>query len=241
MIELSMLKNKVFLFLLLFSTISLYSQTTDSEKALYKWFDTTIGHENSGLLDGIVYRELYKTNNGDHQFYKFSSFQKGNVTYNGQSYFDVDLKYDIHNDEVIVKIPTQSTTRTIQLIKENINKFSINNSEFKLLQNGFYEIISINKTLSLLKKHKKSSTKHYSGRLTFYRFSESKNEYYLNYNNVYHSISKSKRKLIKILPEYKSEINSFYKSQNDLLKTNHDLFMKKLIINLNNKISKQGA
>lgn len=236
-----MLKNKAFFFLLFFSTISLNSQTTDPEKALYKWFDITVGYENSGLLDGIAYREQYKTNNGDHQFYKSSSFLKGNVTYNRQSYFDVDLKYDIHNDEVIAKIPTQSTPLTIQLIKENINNFSIGNSEFKLLHDGFYEIISITKTLSLFKKHKKTSTKHYSGRLTFYRFNESKNEYYLYFNNNYHRVSKSKIKLIKALPDFKNEINSFYKSQNDLLKTNHDLFMKKLIVYLNDKISKQGA
>lgn len=235
-----MLKNKAFQFLLFFSTISIYSQTSHAEKALYNWFDTTVGHENSGLLDGIAYRELYKTNNGDHQFYSTSSFQKGNIIYKEQSYFDVDIKYDIHNDEVIVKIPTQTITLIVQLIKENVDKFSINNSEFIHLQDGFYEVISKNKSLSLYKKHKKTSTKYYSGRFTFYRFNESKNEYFLYFNNEYYKISKSKKSLIKILPEYKNEINAFYKSQKELLNTNHDLFLKKLIIDLNNNISNQA-
>lgn len=233
------LKYKALFFLLFLSTISIYSQTTDAEKALYKWFDSTVGHENSGLLNGIAYRELYKTKNNDHQFYRSSSFQKGNIVYNGQPYFDIDMKYDIHNDEVIVNVPTQTDTRTVQLIKENINEFAIRNSEFIHLQGGFYEIVSKTKALSLFKKHKKASSKYYSGRLTFYRFNKSKIEYLINVKSECHKISKSKKSLIKLLPEYKSEINLFYKSQNELLKTNYDLFMKTLIIDLNNIISKQ--
>jgi hypothetical protein len=231
-----MLKNKALLFLLVFSTTLIFSQTTDAEKAVYKWFDAKVGPENTGLLDGIAYRELYKTENGDHQFYASSSFQKGDITYKGQYYFDVDMKYDIHNDEIIVRIPAQTVTPIIQLIKKNVNKFSINNSEFILLQDGFYEVLSKTKTLSLYKKHKKTSTKYYSGRFTFYRFNKSKNEYFMYLNNEYHKITKSKNSFIKVLPEYKNEINSFYKSQDDLLKANYDHFVQELISFLNNKL-----
>ena len=231
-----MLKNKALLFLLFFSTILTYSQTTDEEKALYKWFDDKVGQENTGILDGIAYRELYKTKNGDHQFYAFSSFQKGNITYNGQYYFDVEMKYDIHNDEIIVKIPTQTVTHIIQLIKENVNEFSINNSKFILLQDGFYEVLSKTKTLSLYKKHKKTSTKYYSGRFIFYHFNKSKDEYLMYLNNEYQEITKSKNSFIKVLPEYKNEINLFYKSQNDLFNRDYDSFVKELISLLNNKL-----
>ncbi|WOD43026.1 hypothetical protein [Hwangdonia lutea] len=233
-----MLKNKAVLFLLLFSTITIYSQTTISEKAFYKWFDTTIGQENSGLIDGLAYRELYRTQNGNHKFYTTSAFQKGHITYNGQRYFDVDLKYDIHADEIIIKIPTQTITHTIQLIKEHVERFSIKNSEFIALKNGFYEIIFKSKNLSFYKKHIKTSNKYYSGRSIFYRF-KGKTEYVLYFNNEYHSISKSKKSLIKLMPEFKKEINSFYKTKNELLNINYDLFMQQLVAELNNVISKK--
>jgi hypothetical protein len=231
-----MLKNKALLFLLFFSTTLIFSQTTDAEKAVYKWFDAKVGPENTGILDGIAYRELYETENDDHQFYASSSFQKGNITYNGQYYFDVDMKYDIYNDEIIVRIPAQTVTPTIQLIKKNIDKFSINNSEFILLQGCFYEVLFKTKILSLYKKHKKTSNKYYSGRFTFYHFNKSKDEYFLHLNNEYHEITKSKKSFIKVLPEYKNEINSFYKSQDDLFKANYDSFVQELITLLNNKL-----
>lgn len=233
-----MQKNKAVLLLLLFSTISIYSQTTVTDKAFYKWFDATIGQENTGLIDGLAYRELYRTKNDDHKFYTTSDFQKGNITYNGQHYFDIDMKYDLHADEIIVKIPTQTITHTIQLIKENVERFTIKNSKFINLNNGFYEIIFKSENLSFYKKHIKTSNKYYSGRSIFYRF-KNKTEYVLYFKNEYHSISKSKKNLIKLMPELKKEINSFYKSKNELLNINYNLFMQQLMAELNDIISKK--
>ncbi|MEE9363370.1 MAG: hypothetical protein V3U92_12300 [Cellulophaga sp.] len=239
-----MLKNLFISFLFLFIIISVNSQTTIGEKELYKWFDTTIGHENTGLIDGLEYHDIYKTRNGNHKFYLSSSYQIGNISYNGQRYFDVEMKYDILDDQIIIKIPTQTKSYIIQLIKEKIDSFSIKDSKFISIDNltnhndGFYEVIYKSSNLAFYKKNIKTSYKHYSGRSIVYSF-KNKDEYLLYFKSKYYKSKKSKNFLIKLLPKYIKNINLFYKSQSELLNTNYAFFMKKLMTELNNTISKQ--
>lgn len=239
-----MLKRIILFFFCLLISLSTSSQSELGNKELYKWFDASVGQENIGLIDGVEYRELYHSKDGDHKFYASSSYQIGNVTYNGQQYFDVEMKYDLHDDEIIIKTPTRTITHTIQLIKEKIDSFSINGAEFIALNNltdhinGFYEVLFRSEDLSFYKKNIKSSNKYYSGRSIYYRF-KNKDEYLLYFNDEYHKITKSKKSLIKLLPEHKKDINLFYKSESELLKINYGLFMKKLLIELNTTISKQ--
>jgi len=239
-----MLERLILVFFCLLVTVSTSSQTELGNKKLYKWFDAAIGEENIGLIDGVEYRELYHSKDDDHKFYASSSYQIGNISYNGQQYFDVEMKYDLHDDEVIIKIPTQTITYNIQLLKENIDSFSINGAEFIPINNltnygnGFYEVIFKSEHLSFYKKNIKTSNKYYSDRSIYYRF-KNKDEYLLYFNNEYHKITKSKKSLIKLMPELKKDINSFYKSENELLKINYGLFMKKLMTELNTTISKQ--
>lgn len=235
-----MQKKIVLLFLFLLETVSVCGQVDLDNRDFYKWFDASVGQENTGLIDGFEYRELYQTRNGNHKFYVSSSFLNGNIAYKGQLYFDVKIKYDLHEDEVILKIPTQTITHTIQLIKEKVDSFSINDSEFVFLTNvmgykdGFYEIIFKSDDISMYKKNIKTSNKYYSGRSIFYSFSY-KEEYLLLYKDKYHKIKKTKKSLTKILPDNKKEIDLFYKSQNELLRADYDLFAQRLMSELKNK------
>jgi len=233
-----MLKKITLFFLFLLLSFPIYSQSVNANKDLHKWFDASIGQENTGLLDGFEVKDLYKSKNGDHKFYKSSLFQLGNITYKGQQYFDVEMKYDINEDELIVRIPTQTLMQTIQLIKEKVEIFSMNESKFIALKNvsnydyGFYQVLYDGEKMSLYKKNMKTSNKYYSGRAIFYNFS-GKEEYFLYFKGEYHKISKSKKSIKKLLPEYNKEIDLFYKSQNQLLRRNYDLFVQKLVSTLN--------
>ncbi|WP_341216641.1 hypothetical protein, partial [uncultured Wocania sp.] len=230
------------IYFFLLTAISINCQTSTNDKALYKWFDTNVGLENIGLLNGTAYTEKYRTSNGNHEFYSSSSFQTGDIVYNGQPYFDIAMKYDIHNDEIIVEVPTQTNSFSIQLIKEKVYSFSINGSNFISIrdltnENSFYEVIIESSKLAVYKKNIKTSNKYYSGRSMLYSF-KSKDEYLLYFKNEYHKITKSKKSLIKLLPEYKKEISSLYKTQSELLNINYDLFIQKLVKELTNTLSK---
>ena len=237
-----MIKNIFILALFLVTSISINCQTSTDNKAFYKWFDATVGLDNTGLLNGTAYTKKYRSENGNHEFYSSSSFQAVDLVYDGQHYFDIAMKYDIHDDEIIVKIPTQTSAYTIQLIKDKVYGFSINDSNFISIRNlannnGFYEVIFKNSNLAFFKKNIKTSNKYISGRSTFYSF-KNKDEYLLRLKNQYHKITKSKKSLIRLFPENKREINSFYKSENKLLTLNYDLFMKNLMKELDTIISK---
>ena len=227
--------------LLLITTISINCQTSTDNEELYKWFDTTVGVENTELINGTAYTEKYRSRNDNHKFYSSSSFQAGDIVYDGQHYFDVAMKYDIHDDEIIVIIPTQTRSYTIQLIKEKVDSFSINDSDFIPINNltnhnnGFYEIIFKNSNLAFYKKNIKTSNKYFFDRSILYSF-KNKDQYLLYFKGEYHKITKPRKGLIKLFPKYEKDINLFYKSQSELLKINYVLFIKKLMTELNDTI-----
>jgi hypothetical protein len=235
-------KNIFILPLFLIITISINGQISTGNKELYKWFDTTIKLENTELINGTVYTEKYKSKNGHHKFYSSSSFQAGDIVYDGQHYFDIAMKYDIHDDEIIVKIPTQTSSYTIQLVKEKVDSFSINDSDFISISNltndnnGFYEIIFKNSNLVFYKKNIKTSNKYFIDRSILYSF-KSKDQYFLYFKSKYHKITKPRKDFIKLFPKHEKDINLFYKSQSELLKIDYDLFIKNLMTELNDTTS----
>jgi hypothetical protein len=152
------------------------------------------------------------------------------------------MKYDIHQDEIIVKIPTQTITHTFQLIKEKVDRFSINDSDFIPLTNlrnldeGFYEIIFESSTLTFYKKNVKTSNKYFYNSSLFYKF-KNRDQYVLYSKSEYHKITKLRKNLIRLFPKYENNIKVFFESQSDLLKINYDLFIKNLITELNDSLS----
>ena len=84
----------------LFSTLN--AQMSVDNKEVYVWFDTAIGVENSGLYVGKEYKENFKFKNNKHKFFEFNGFQKGDLIYDGQPYFNVSLKLDVFENEFFI-------------------------------------------------------------------------------------------------------------------------------------------
>lgn len=235
-------KNQSFFFLTLFLIIvnsTVKSQTNLNKNNYYNWFDNVIGIENTEISNGIVYKEKFKTINGNHKFYLTSKFTPGNIIYNKQPFFDLEMKYDIYEDEIIIKLPTQSYS-IIQLIKDKIDEFSINNHRFIKVSeryeeydneeiSGFYEISYQSKKITLFKKHKKDR-KQRLGNFVYSQFKEN-SSYFILYNHKYYKIN-SKNKLIELFPNLKKNIRSFYNSNKQQFKFEPDVFMVNLIEHL---------
>ncbi len=178
----------------------------------HNWFDGQIKRHNSGLFNGIEYKELYRTINERHKFYKSSEFQLGKVVYDGQFYSDVPLKYDLDSDQLLFNVGYQYPYPTLLLFKEKVKLFSVGQSNFVLINylngplemNGFYEILLDKNAVTLLKKHKKKRFKRIRGNTVYYEFEEVYS-FFIRYNEQYHQINTLKD-VIEIWPDKRDDI-----------------------------------
>ena len=229
--------KQIIVFFFILNSITFLAQTNSNQKNYYNWFDAVVGVENTGIYNGIEYNKKYRTLKGSHEFYITSQFVSGNIVYDGQPYYDIAMKYDVYNDEIIIKLSNQKAFNIIQLIKEKIASFSINNKQFVRVSNdtdkallnvneGFYELLFQDNYLKLYKKHIKSRNERLDKDF-FYHIFKDKKEYYLKYKQQYYKV-KSKANFSKIFPEHKKNINAFYKNNKVLRKSDYDMFLNKL-------------
>jgi len=98
--------------------------------------DITVNQQNNSdklaLLNGRIWRNKYSRVTGD-QFFLGNIFFKGSVSFNGRKFDNLDLKYDIHNDELILSIESYPV---IMMNKEMVDSFSI------ALGNRIYRVIN---------------------------------------------------------------------------------------------------
>lgn len=216
-------------------------QSEQEQVAYYNWFDTVIGHENTGLYDGFQYvnRDVGRIQDNKHAFFTTDEVLVGSVVYNDQPYYDVSMKYNLETDKLIVTSNDNSSwTFVLQLSSDKIKEFTIDNRRFinrdvpvsnTSVESGFYEVLVEGTNFIFLKKHKKTRKKilkdTQDGRL-FYEFLD-KNKYLLFANESYSNI-KTKRDIIKIYPSLKKEIKQFYGNHYRLKKQQPDTFMQKL-------------
>ena len=222
---------------------SLFAQET-SQSSYYNWFDNLIGVENTGLFDGIQYKEQYRTINEKHKFYNSPRFLKGNLIYDEQPYYNIDMKYDLYEDVVLIRLDNPDGGDVIlQLIKSKIKEFTINGNRFINLDYnttitevslGFHEVLFQKNEIVFYKKNKKSKKDRLDQKILYSEFNDDSN-YKLFYNNEFYDI-KSKRNLIKIFPDLKKEINAFHDKNRSLLDSNPDAYMLQLMKSIQNNL-----
>lgn len=219
-------------FFLLFGFV-VNSQNESESENYYIMFDQIVSYENTNLYNGTRYAEKYRTRNNDHKFYLTSEYLIGNIEYDGQTYFGIEIKYDISEEKLLVNLPSYIGHYMILLLNSKIEKFYINNSIFvKLIDKsknlpGFYEVIFESPKLRFYKKYLKFRSEYFYKKKVYNSF-ENKDYYILYQTDTYHRF-KSYKDLIRLFPELKKELNDYSKSQKKLKKSNYDLFMKGLI------------
>ena len=189
-----------------------------------KWFDTFVGQNNLSINVGVKYKEKYRTFNGNHHFLIDGQLHEGTVNYDNSLYYNVPIKYDTLEDELIVGIHSYKENYPLILDKTKIRYFIISGK--KIINNkdlGYLEVLEKRKNYTLLKKHYKVSVKKIKGNSSFNFFKE-KEKYYLLHNTQINLID-TKKSIFKIFPNKKKEINSYFKS-NRLKAKGNDSFYK---------------
>ena len=211
------------------------------------WFDQEVGIENTALYEGIVYRESYRTINEKVKFYRSANWYNGSVIYSGQEFYNVQLKYDVYGDQLILKQLDRLGGGALLLIKSNISSFDIEDTAFINLNNaikesgigGFYELLWEESGVRLLAKHRKKDFVRKDRSAAYHEFIDDNKLYLLEYNGQYHSINK-KKELTDLFPAEKKDIDSFYQRNKRLRTREVDAFMIALVRELTRIIQTEG-
>ncbi len=218
--------------LLVFGSVSLSFGQDVARIEYLNSFDQQVGIENTGLYQGTIYTEKYRTINENTQFFQTREFQPGSVCYDGQCYYDLELKYDVFGDEVLVRLITEVGGGTLELFKDYIESFQIDGHNFvkitrteaPLLNNyGFYEVALESSSFTLYIKHNKKIFDRKDRRSIYYEFLDGPSENVLLYNDKY-TIVNSKKDIIAVFPNLKRDIDKFYNIARTLRKNDPDGF-----------------
>ncbi|MCL6265473.1 hypothetical protein [Flagellimonas myxillae] len=211
-----------------------FGQTSVPEQEYYRWFDTATGWESSNLFEGTLTTEKYGTLDGNHKYYDSNDYLTGHIVFDGATYFDVKLRYDIYEDELLLPLRSDSRAMMLKLVKERIAEFQIGGHRFIGVSNedhengqvyGFYEVLKQTSLLSLLKKHKKVGFANYKKNYVRYRFVD-KSEYYVDHTGELFKI-KNKKDILKIFPQLRGKLNK--QSFESLRKKDMDTYLIKMI------------
>lgn len=196
---------------------------------VYSWFDQVVGQANTGIYNAVEYIEEHRTINEHHKFFLNEFFLPASVVYDGQPYYDVELKYNVYDDLLQVKVQHKNNPAIFQLLSEKVESFRIPDHSFINLQEqgGFHEVLLENEELGLYKKHRKSIKKREDEQFVYYEFPSEAPHYLLRYDQDFHRIN-SRRDILRIFPENKRIIREFYSSARSLRKSNPDAFFQQL-------------
>lgn len=214
-----------------------WSQESTAISERYNWLDAQVGPENTALFNGYLdtgdgFFEKNKSYKNTHRYYDAFDFFKGSITYNGEPYFELQIKYDLFNDQLLLNLEkSQGMFIPIQPIKKQVEGFNIDAHQFINLQKyavnnadimGFAEVLFNSTSLVLLKKHKKARQSIVAEDRLLYNY-RSTNFNFIFYQGRFHVVNKRKD-FIKVFPEFKREIRSY-----DLKKSSRDMDMIKLV------------
>lgn len=224
----------VFLIFPLFS----FSQSEGSQQDIYNWFDDVVGFENIGIYNGVEYKEKNKVVNKNHSYFGSVNFLVGSIDYDGESYFNLNMKYDLHEQDVIVKIKNSNASEfVVKLLKEKIKGFTINTHRFVKIKgidlkgnsiSGYYEEVLSGSKFKFLIRHQKIKSELYRDFVMYAEYKMAKKEYVVSLDNNY-KILKAKSDIIDLFPELKAHIHSYYKVNRQLKRLDYDKFLTELL------------
>lgn len=223
----------------------LYSQSAE-KSSLYDYFDEAVGKDNLNINNGILHSEPFRSIAGKNRYY-VEEFSLGDISYEDQLYSNVNLQYDILNDQVSYKQNGSSKNLPIDLIVAKINYFIIKNKKFVNLKtesikfptivHGIYEENTVD-NVSLYIKHAKDKLKVVQSNGVYYNFNYKIN-YLIKYNNYFYTVN-SKKDFKKLFPDLKKEINNFYTTNRKLERFDKTQFVENLTKQINGLLRKSS-
>lgn len=212
---------------------------TAQEEKIYKWFDNHLKFGQIGLYNGTENLTKHKIIDKNHKFYISPDYVNGNLVYNNQLYFGIEMKYDLYEDQLIIRLKKDENLLSLRLITEKVQSFEIHGKKIIQLKNegvffGFFEILYKDRDISILKKYKKTRKEYSDEKILYSKFNIANEYFILSKNKDLETASKSNLK--KLFPKKTKKINFYYKNKKNLKKIDFDSFLIQLIKNLKSPI-----
>lgn len=195
------LMNKKFIgiliFLLSIFCMGLYSQR-HSTKSLMEYLNKIYGN-NAILNNGPIYYNLEPKAKGN-QFLT-TNYIKGNLYINNSLFNNLNLKYNIHQDNLMIKVDIDSNiTQQVTLSSAYIDSFNLSSLQFihsrymnfnDSVSPGYYAKLFSGK-VQLLKRVYKEFINVHNEIYPYGYYTDIKTKYYILFNNELHHIDKKK-------------------------------------------------
>lgn len=217
------------LLVLLFFGSTMWSQQNvlplDLQEA-YINFDKTIGIQNTRLFTGVEYIENHRMINEKHKFFGPDEFLPMKVIYEDQPYFNVEAKYNIFDDALLVKLPSQRGETVFKLLSNRLDGFKFNSTRFINIYEGesalagIFQVIYDSPNMQVLKKNRLSQQKISGRELVHYEFNPRSPNYYFKYRDSYYELSR--KNLLELFPNHKAAVREQYRKYRKQQKENRD-------------------
>lgn len=206
-----------------------------SEEQLKVFYDSIVGTENLPILNGVELIEPNRVLNQKYQYFQSGQFLEGSVSYDGQNYNNLNLRFDLYRDLLFAKLDENiEGTRLIELIKQKVNGFRIQDHNFKnvtfhqsTFDSGFYEILFSKDGYEVLKKPKLRRIDKRDKNIRYYEFEKISTLYLIKTpNSKFYEVKKSE--FNNLTGNCSDLITDFFKSNRDMSRDNEDRFSKEL-------------
>ena len=235
-------RNLVLIYLLLYNLQNNYTQPSGNiDPDFLKWksyFNQFYGADYN-LMNGIRYINIYPSAEG-HPFLGEDRFYQGNVVINNQLYRDVEIKYDIYNQKILLQYPYFSgSTDKIVLVGEFLDEFVMDGRLFRKYtfpENvpRFYQVVSKG-NIYCLYYWKKDLLKGSSVQ-SFFKYSPERKLSYLVIDDKLRSF-KGRSSFVKLFPsEFHKEIIQFLKSNKISIRDSDEIKIRQLMTHCNELI-----
>ena len=110
----------------------LNAQKDISEQAIFSQIYSAAEQEygiDQELVNGVHFENIYRYSIG-HPYLEADTFKNGSVVYRGKKHSDLLLKYDIYNQQLLVKYLFNDGHIIFYLPKEFISEFNIENKKY---------------------------------------------------------------------------------------------------------------
>lgn len=167
------------------------------------------------LLNGRIWYDQHSKVEGD-QYFLSDSFLKGSVVFNGQKFDELDLKYDLLNDELVLRPESHPI---IYLNKEMVDSFTLhfNNRDHKMINAGNDSRGILKGYVNVLYDGQSGLYVKYSKRI-YPLAVDGKYDLFVQFRQIYFRKDSAlvpvggKRKLLNLLDDKKKEIRHYIKT-----------------------------